>query len=29
VARAFPQFPVTRDYAALRAEIDSAFARLA
>ncbi|MCX8145291.1 MAG: bifunctional phosphoserine phosphatase/homoserine phosphotransferase ThrH [Azovibrio sp.] len=27
VVREFPQFPVTRDYAALRAEIDQAFAR--
>lgn len=27
VVREFPQFPVTRDYAALRAEIDRAFAR--
>jgi phosphoserine/homoserine phosphotransferase len=27
VAREFPQFPVTRDYAALRREIDAAFAR--
>jgi phosphoserine/homoserine phosphotransferase len=29
VAREFPQFPVTRDYAALRHEIDAAFARCA
>ena len=29
VVREFPQFPVTRDYAALRAEIDKAFARAA
>jgi phosphoserine/homoserine phosphotransferase len=29
VVREFPQFPVTRDYAALRAEIDQAFARAA
>jgi phosphoserine/homoserine phosphotransferase len=29
VIREFPQFPVTRDYAALRSEIDKAFARLA
>jgi phosphoserine/homoserine phosphotransferase len=27
VVREFPQFPVTRDYAALRVEIDKAFAR--
>jgi len=27
VVREFPQFPVTRDYAALRKEIDAAFAR--
>ncbi|MDR3054101.1 MAG: bifunctional phosphoserine phosphatase/homoserine phosphotransferase ThrH [Zoogloeaceae bacterium] len=27
VIREFPQFPVARDYAALRAEIDAAFAR--
>lgn len=27
VVREFPQFPVTRDYAALRAEIDRAFVR--
>lgn len=27
VVREFPQFPVTRDYAALRQEIDAAFAR--
>jgi len=27
VIREFPQFPVTRDYAALRAEIDKAFAK--
>lgn len=27
VIREFPQFPVTRDYAALRREIDAAFAR--
>ncbi|GHT93797.1 phosphoserine phosphatase [Betaproteobacteria bacterium] len=27
VIREFPQFPVVRDYAALRAEIDAAFAR--
>jgi phosphoserine/homoserine phosphotransferase len=29
VVREFPQFPVTRDYAALRVEIDKAFARIA
>ena len=29
VVREFPQFPVTRDYAALRVEIDKAFARVA
>jgi phosphoserine/homoserine phosphotransferase len=29
VAREFPQFPVVRDYGALRAEIDRAFARAA
>lgn len=29
VVREFPQFPVTRDYAALRREIDAAFARVA
>ncbi|MDR3214219.1 MAG: bifunctional phosphoserine phosphatase/homoserine phosphotransferase ThrH [Azoarcus sp.] len=29
VAREFPQFPVVRDYAALRTEIDRAFARAA
>ncbi|MDX9698783.1 MAG: bifunctional phosphoserine phosphatase/homoserine phosphotransferase ThrH [Rhodocyclaceae bacterium] len=29
VVREFPQFPVTRDYDALRAEIDRAFARAA
>ena len=29
VVREFPQFPVTRDYAALRVEIDQAFARAA
>jgi len=28
VVREFPQFPVTRDYAALRAEIDAASARI-
>ena len=28
VVREFPQFPVTRDYAALRAEIDHAFASM-
>ena len=28
VVREFPQYPVTRDYDALRAEIDKAFARL-
>jgi phosphoserine/homoserine phosphotransferase len=28
VVREFPQFPVTHDYAALRAEIDRAFARM-
>lgn len=28
VVREFPQFPVARDYATLRAEIDAAFARL-
>ena len=28
VIREFPQFPVTNDYAALRAEIDQAFARV-
>jgi phosphoserine/homoserine phosphotransferase len=29
VIREFPQFPVVHDYAALRAEIDAAFARIA
>jgi phosphoserine/homoserine phosphotransferase len=29
VVREFPQFPVVRDYAALRSEIDQAFARTA
>lgn len=29
VVREFPQFPVTRDYTALRTEIDKAFARIA
>ncbi|MER2553200.1 MAG: bifunctional phosphoserine phosphatase/homoserine phosphotransferase ThrH, partial [Thauera sp.] len=27
VVREFPQFPVVRDYASLRTEIDKAFAR--
>ena len=29
VVREFPQFPVTRDFDALRREIDAAFARVA
>ena len=29
VVREFPQYPVVRDYAALRAEIDKAFAKVA
>ena len=29
VVREFPQYPVTRDYGALRVEIDKAFARAA
>jgi phosphoserine/homoserine phosphotransferase len=28
VVREFPQYPVVRDYAALRREIDAAFARV-